>query len=344
MLLAQDRGARPMPGQPAALSRSNQQATSPGATTAGSGVLETQASAIPVVARLSRCPLSPERRKSIADAISRREYRNAEVDLVNAINENPSSPDLLAAAAGVFFLDREFLNAAIALKKADHIQPLQKEDRLTLCLAYIALQRGEWARPELEKLVRDNPDNSAFPYWLARIDYDERRYADAISRFKESVKLDPKFMKGYDNLGLSLEANGDLQEAMAAYSKATELNRQSSSPSPWPAVNLGALLLRVGREKEAEGPLLEALKYDPNNVQGHYRLGLTYDKAGRAEQAITELRKASELDPAFADPFYALGRIYHRLGDEPRAEQAFGSFRAVKNAQREQLTSSPAAR
>ena len=64
-----------------------------------------------------------------------------------------------------------------------------------------------------------NPDDAAFPYWLARIDYDERRYADAISRFKESVKLDPKFVKGYDNLGLSLEANGDLQEAMQPIQK-----------------------------------------------------------------------------------------------------------------------------
>jgi tetratricopeptide (TPR) repeat protein len=104
------------------------------------------------------------------------------------------------------------------------------------------------------------------------------------------------------------------------------------------------LLLRMGREKEAEASLLEALKYDPRNVQAHYRLGLTYDKQGRAEQAITELRQASELDPAFADPFYALGRIYHRLGDQPRAEQAFSAFRTVKNAETPPLTSAPAAR
>jgi tetratricopeptide (TPR) repeat protein len=333
-----------MPGQPAAISRSDQQQSPPPTrATLGREGLETEASATPLVSRLSNCPLTPERRKSIADAISRREYRNAEVDLVNAINQNPSSPDLLAIAAGVFFLDRQFLNAAIALKKADHIRPLERQDRLTLCLAYIALHRGEWARPELEKLVRENPDHPAFPYWLARIDYDERRYADAINRFKESVKLDPKFAKGYDNLGLSLEANGDLQEALEAYEKAAELNRQSSSPSSWPAVNLGALLLRMGREKEAEASLLEALKYDPRNVQAHYRLGLTYDKQGRAEQAITELRQASELDPAFADPFYALGRIYHRLGDQPRAEQAFSAFRTVKNAETPRLTSAPAA-
>jgi len=63
-----------------------------------------------------------------------------------------------------------------------------------------------------------------------------------------------------------------------------------------------------------------------------------------AEQAITELRKASELDPAFADPFYALGRVYRRTGDQARAEQAFSAFRAVKNAEREHATISPAKR
>jgi tetratricopeptide (TPR) repeat protein len=344
VLFAQHRSDPPMPGQPVQLSRSDQGPPSSAGTTPNRDRLETQAPEAPLLARVSRCPLSPELRTSIADAITSRRYHDAEVDLVNAINQNPSSPDLLVIAAGVFFLDREFLNTAIALKKADHIRPLQKEDRLTLCLAYIALHRGEWARPELEKLMRDDPDNAIFPYWLARIDYDERRYADAISRFKQSVKLDPNFAKGYDNLGLSLEANGELEGAMAAYEKAAQLNRQSSSPSPWPPVNFGALLLRTGREKEAEAPLLEALKYDSNNVEAHYRLGLTYDKQGRAEQAIAELRKASELDPAFADPFYALGRIYRSLGDQPHAEQAFNSYRTVKDAQREQLTPPPASR
>jgi tetratricopeptide (TPR) repeat protein len=302
--------------------------------------LEVQPSASPLLARLLRCPLPPERKSSIADAIARREYHKAETDLLAAINENPSSTDLLVVAAGVFFLDRDFLNSAIALKKADHIRPLLPPDRLTLCLAYIALHRGEWARTELEKLVRDNPQDAAFEYWLARIDYDERRYGDAITRFKKSVELDPKFVKGYDNLGLSLEADGDLDAALLAYSRAGELNRQSSSPSPWPPLNLGALLLRSGREKEAGPPLLEALKYDPANSQAHFRLGLVCEKQGHPEQAIAELRKAAELDPAFPDAFFAMGRIYRRLGNDVKAEEAFNAFRKLKNTANQQLTPS----
>ncbi len=291
---------------------------------------QSHSSVTPLLKRLSECPLPPARQHSISDAVSRHQYSQAETELVDEINKNPSSTELLSVAAGVFFLDGQFLNAAIALKKADHIRRLSTPDRFTLCLAYVALHRGEWARPEFEKLIRENPDNPQFLYWLARVDYDVRRYPDAIERLKAAVALDPKFAKAYDNLGLSLEANGDLDEAFKNYERAAQLNRLESHRSPWPPLNLGALLLRFERYSEAEANLREALQYTPELAQAHFRLGLVYDKQGKEKEAIEQLRKATTLDRAYADPLYALGRIYYRRGDEVRAQESFGAFRKLK--------------
>lgn len=294
---------------------------------------EQQPSPPPLIARLSACPLTTTQRDRIADAIARRDYKAAETGLVSEINRQPSSAELLNAAAGVFFVDGQFLNVAIALKKSDHIRPLSSADRLTLALAYIAMNRGEWARTELDRLVRENPTTAIYHYWLARIDYDERRYASAAAALKRAIDLDPGFTKAYDNLGLALEATGDFEEALKNYGAAVTLNRKSPQPSLWPPLNRGNLLSRLGRYDEAAESLKEALRYGPKFAQAHFRLGFVFDKLGKEADAIAELRQAAALDPTYADPLYALGRLYYRQGDKRRAEDAFNAYRKLKAGQ-----------
>ena len=55
--------------------------------------------------------------------------------------------------------------------------PLDNHARLQLALAYIAMKRGDWARPELERLALAEPANVTYSCWLARLDYDASQYA-----------------------------------------------------------------------------------------------------------------------------------------------------------------------
>ena len=52
-------------------------------------------------------------------------------------------------------------------------------------------------------------------------------------------------MKAYDNLGLCLEALGKNDEAIEQYQNAVRLNRDNNLRSPWPPMNLGALLTEL---------------------------------------------------------------------------------------------------
>src|SRR5687767_9147980 len=82
-------------------------------------------------------------------ALAARNYERAERLLADAIAREPDARQLLTQIASVFMLDRKPLNAAIALKKAEALGPLDNHARLQLALAYIAMRRGDWARPEL---------------------------------------------------------------------------------------------------------------------------------------------------------------------------------------------------
>ncbi len=104
-------------------------------------------------------------------------------------------------------------------------------------------------------------------------------------------------MKAYDNLGLSYEALGNMMKPIRSYQEAIRLNRQKSSNSPWPLLNLGTLLVKLGRLEEAESYLRESLQYDPKFPQAHYQMGLLLEKQNKDAEAIRELEQAAALKP-----------------------------------------------
>lgn len=282
-----------------------------------------------VQSRLKRAPLSGEARLEISSAIGARNYARAERLLLHEIDLR-RSPDLLILISGIFFLNGEYLNSAIAMKKAEAIQPLAPADRFSLAMAYVVIHRADWARPELETLSQAEPDNPAYLYWQARLDYDDRQYTAAVDKLRKVVTLAPSSVRAYDNLGLSLEGLGRLDEAVAAYSRAVQLNREGLTKSVWPALNLGTLLSKMGRTDEAGTYLREAAKQDPKSADAAYRLGILLEKQNQTEAAMAELRRSISLKPSYAEPHYALGRLYQRIGKEKEAREAFDKFQSLK--------------
>jgi tetratricopeptide (TPR) repeat protein len=279
---------------------------------------------------LDTVPLDPARRAALQAALRSREYARAEALLVEEINRNPKSPQLLTLAGGIFFLDGKYLDCAIAMKKADALAPLDDRSRFTLAMAYITLNHRDWARPEIEKLALDDPRNALYPYWLSRLDYDAQRFTAAVAHAEKAIALDPNSMKAYDNLGLGDEALGRYAAAVQAYREAMRLNRESRSPSPWPALNLGALLVKLDRLDEAESCLRESLRDDPRFPQAHYQMGLLLEKRSKDGEAVEELKQAAALNPSYAEPYYLLGKIYRRQGKEDLAQTAWSMFQKLK--------------
>ena len=282
---------------------------------------------------LEEAPLDPARRSSLQAAIKSRDYARAETLLLEEINRNPKSPQLLTLAGGIFFLEGKYLNSAIAIKKAEALAPLDDRSRFTLAMAYVTLKHRDWARPELEKLAASDPRQALYPYWLSRLDYDAQQFSAAIAHARQAIALDPGFMKAYDNLGLCYEALGKYDDAIQAYQDAVRLDHASRAPSPWPALNLGALLVKLSRLEDAEKYLKESLRDDPRFPQAHYQLGALLVRQHQDAEALQELKQAAALNPSYAEPYYLLEKIYQRQGDKNCAEAAWSTFRRLKKEQ-----------
>jgi tetratricopeptide (TPR) repeat protein len=284
-------------------------------------------------------PVSSEVRSALQKALDARDFAGAETVLVKEIERDSKSAQLLTLAGSVFFLDGKYLNSAIALKKAEALAPLDHRSRFTLAMAYITLNHRDWARPELAKLAEAEPLNPTYPYWLGRLDYDSMQFKAAEAHFQKTLNLDAGFMRAYDNLGLTYEALGQYDDAERVYKQAVVLNRQAKQPSPWPALNLGTLLLKLDKLGEAEFYLEESLRYDAQFAKAHYQMGLVLVKGKKDEAAERELQLAIKHDPNFAEPHYALGRIYERTGNKQAADAEFRIFQRLKKDQRSERPS-----
>ena len=98
------------------------------------------------------------------------------------------------------------------------------------------------------------------------------------------------------------------------------------------AINLGALLLKLGRLDEAEIYLKESLGEAPSFPKAHFQLGLLFEKKKFDAEAIRELKEAASCDPSYPEPYFVLGRIYRRKGDEKNAQMAYETFQRLSSA------------
>ena len=274
-------------------------------------------------------------RDAITNGLKNRNYDFVENTLVKLVEQDPKSPQAFTLLARVFFADRRYLNCAIALKRAEKLEPLRESDQFTLALCYVILKRADWASEEFEKLARSNPGNALYPYWQGRIAYDSYAYQAAIEKFNKALELDPELPRAYDNLGLCYEAMSDNESAVKCYERAVSLNRKRLPSSPWPPLNYGMLLLRQDSLDQAETLLREAVDLGPRMPLTHHQLGIVLAKQERYSDAVLELKRAAELDPTYPEAHLTLANVYRQTSRKELADGELSTFQKLKQAQKD---------
>ena len=288
-----------------------------------------------LAARIRASHLPEEQRNLLAASFSTKDYARMEDILdrqAEAAGASPLAAELHALAGNAAFLNGRMDRAIIAFRQADAQVSLGESDRFMLAMALTNLDDTKAAREQLTRLNSSHPDRPLYLYWLARVDYFERLYPEAVEKLKRVISLDPTSARAYDNLGLAYDMLGQSEEAREAFVKAVDFNRKLPNPSAWPPHNLGYLLLRLREPKEAENTLRESLKYDPRFATAHYHLGRTLEAEDRDNEAIDEYRLAVSLDPALIEPLYSLGVLYRRHNRSAEAEAAFAAYKKRKAA------------
>jgi tetratricopeptide (TPR) repeat protein len=276
--------------------------------------------------------LPPATATQLQQDLERHDYIGAETLLLPEISRDPRSPHavaLLDFLGGVYFLDRDYLHAAVAWNKSQAIAPLPTSLRFSLAMAYIRMGRSDWARKALEALAAQNPREALYAYWLGRLDFDQRAYSQAIAHFNQAITQAPDMARAYDSLGLCYYHQNQNTLATQSFQKAIDLDRTSPHPSAWPWLNLAITQQEMNQSKSAEANLREAIRLDPGFAQAHFQLGNVLESSGQTQAAIAELRAAAGFDPNYAEPHFALAHIYRSLGQESAARSEVKTYLAL---------------
>jgi tetratricopeptide (TPR) repeat protein len=235
--------------------------------------------------------------------------------------------ELLSLQGAVAFMDGKMAVSVTHFEKAAAIAPLREGDSFTMAMALVKLGDDKRARVVLTDLAQAHPRRPLYLYWLGRLDYDQRRYEEAIQKLQQASELDSKSARIWDSLGLAFDMQGRMEKALAAFRKAVDLNRTETHPSPWPPHNLGFLLLRMDQPQQAETALRESLRYNSNLAQSHYHLGRALEKEGRDSEAIEEYRSAVRSDTTSTDACYSLAMLYRKLHRDSDANTMFAEYK-----------------
>lgn len=140
------------------------------------------------------------------------------------------------------------------------------------------IARGQYqeARQIFQQALGYRSDNEEVHYGLATVCFLLGDLHSAVYHFKEVIRLDPKRVGAY--------------------------------------INLGAVYNRLGQFEDSLASLRRSIQLDANRSEGYYNLGLVYRQLGQLDLAINAYREAVHLNPRMFDAHFNLGNIFFEKG------------------------------
>jgi tetratricopeptide (TPR) repeat protein len=171
----------------------------------------------------------------------------------------------------------------------------------------------------LSQAVALEPNNFDANFYLGRVQYLNRDFANAAKSLQTAVSLAPKNIEARFYLGTVFETLNESDKALAEYQEIVKLDEKSF----FGQVGSGAVLLKQGKVEEAIAALTRAINLDKESFEANWTLGRAFILLEKFTEAEGVLRKAISLQPNRTDARYQLGIALRRLGKTEEARREF---------------------
>jgi protein O-mannosyl-transferase len=145
------------------------------------------------------------------------------------------------------------------------------------------------------------------------------RWSDSFTLFNHALTVAPRSVTAEECLGMAMQKNGQLDEAVAHFEKALQMKPDDCLA----LLYMGVTRFYQGRVPEAIEYAQAAIRSQADSPKAHNLLGLALAKQNRNEEALEEARRASKLAPKDAEIRNNLGLALARLGRIPEAINEF---------------------
>lgn len=141
--------------------------------------------------------------------------------------------------------------------------------------------------------------------------------AGAIAAYTRAIELDGKYADAYNNRGVAYMTQKDYTAAVADFSRSLEL-----TPSVAAYNNRGSIYFSQQKTEEAIADFTAGIKLKAS-AEAYANRGMAYQQTNRDALALADYEKSIELNPKFGRAYVLRGLILLKSGSGPAAEKDF---------------------
>jgi Tfp pilus assembly protein PilF len=131
-------------------------------------------------------------------------------------------------------------------------------------------------------------------------------FATEETMWRDVILKDRNSVRGYNNLGIYYEQQGEWDKALKHYQRTIKL----APMFPNPYINIGNVYHKKKEFGKAEKWMNRAIQLDPRSALANYNLGNILREAKKTEEAIRAYKRALELNPRYIEAANNLANIY----------------------------------
>jgi len=249
--------------------------------------------------------------------IDRGQFDEAIADLREALNNEPTSPDLLMLMGAAY--ERSGKNELADRQYADALKVSRQNTNVAQKYAAFLERRGDPARAEdiLVQASAQSPRDVQLLAALAQLRINRKNWAGALSVADMISKVgDNRVLK--DQITASaLAGQNHIDESVAALEDA----HAAAPDAAQPVASLVSVYIKLGKADKAEALLQQMLKKFPDNAELLVWMGQTKLAQNKTNDASQDFKTAIAKQPGYPASYTALSDLYAHQKDYAQAAE-----------------------
>ncbi len=228
------------------------------------------------------------------------------------IAEDPDISDAHFALGNIYFKERNFKEAIASFEQALERKPDDSFCVINIANCYQMLGKPDEAERFIIDYLKKGFSDSQLYYVLGTINYNQKKYDEAITYYSECLSLNADSAASHNGLAAIYILREDLGRAEEHLNEAMAINPELTNLH----YNRAQLLEKRGEIANAIEAYLRELDHSPQHFKASFNLSHLYRQVGKIDGEEKYLEQTIAAAPEFPLAYFYLARIYLNRGQK----------------------------